>query len=115
MVLYCHHWVVDCDHVVSPLPIGHVPVNDVWIRNLSYDSAQGPALVLAGCSVPCTSPKTCFLVFFSPFLTRYTRFPAMGRIEKSVFLSYRRTNAPWALAIFQDLTHHGYDVFYDFY
>ena len=38
----------------------------------------------------------------------------MGRIEKTVFLSYRRTNAPWALAISQNLTHHGYDVFFDF-
>jgi tetratricopeptide (TPR) repeat protein len=38
----------------------------------------------------------------------------MARIEKTVFLSYRRTNIPWALAIFQDLTHNGYDVFFDF-
>jgi tetratricopeptide (TPR) repeat protein len=38
----------------------------------------------------------------------------MGRIEKTVFISYRRTNAPWALAIFQNLTNHGYDVFFDF-
>jgi tetratricopeptide (TPR) repeat protein len=38
----------------------------------------------------------------------------MGRIEKTVFISYRRTNIPWALAIFQNLTHHGYDVFFDF-
>src|SRR4051812_22688676 len=38
----------------------------------------------------------------------------MGRIEKTVFLSYRRTDIPWALAIFKDLTHHGYDVFFDF-
>src|SRR5262245_55610869 len=37
-----------------------------------------------------------------------------GRVEKTVFLSYRRTNAPWALAIFQNLTHHGYDLFFDF-
>jgi tetratricopeptide (TPR) repeat protein len=36
------------------------------------------------------------------------------RIEKTVFLSYRRTNVPWALAIFKDLTAHGYDVFFDF-
>jgi tetratricopeptide (TPR) repeat protein len=36
------------------------------------------------------------------------------RIEKSVFISYRRTNAPWALAISQNLTYHGYDVFFDF-
>src|SRR5947199_10514598 len=38
----------------------------------------------------------------------------MARIEKTVFISYRRTNVPWALAIFQNLTHHGYDVFFDF-
>ena len=38
----------------------------------------------------------------------------MGRIEKTVFVSYRRTNAPWALSIFQNLTQHGYDVFFDF-
>ena len=38
----------------------------------------------------------------------------MARIEKTVFISYRRTNFPWALAICQDLTQHGYDVFFDF-
>jgi hypothetical protein len=38
----------------------------------------------------------------------------MKRIEKTVFISYRRTNIPWALAISQNLTHHGYDVFFDF-
>jgi len=38
----------------------------------------------------------------------------MERIEKAVFLSYRRTNIPWALAIFQNLTQHGYDVFFDY-
>ena len=38
----------------------------------------------------------------------------MGRVEKTVFISYRRTNVPWALAIFQNLTQHGYDVFFDF-
>lgn len=38
----------------------------------------------------------------------------MERIDKTVFLSYRRTNLPWALAIFQDLTQHGYDVFFDY-
>lgn len=37
-----------------------------------------------------------------------------GRIEKTVFISYRRTNFPWALAIYQDLTYHGYDVFLDY-
>jgi len=38
----------------------------------------------------------------------------MGRIEKTVFISYRRVNASWALAIFQNLTQNGYDVFFDF-
>ncbi len=38
----------------------------------------------------------------------------MARIEKTIFLSYRRTNAPWALAISQNLTQNGYDVFFDF-
>lgn len=38
----------------------------------------------------------------------------MGRIEKTIFLSYRRTNVPWAIAISQNLTYHGYDVFFDF-
>jgi tetratricopeptide (TPR) repeat protein len=38
----------------------------------------------------------------------------MERIEKTVFLSYRRTNVPWALAIFQNLIQHGYDVFFDY-
>jgi tetratricopeptide (TPR) repeat protein len=38
----------------------------------------------------------------------------MARIEKTVFMSYRRTNAPWALAVSQNLTHHGFDVFFDF-
>ncbi len=38
----------------------------------------------------------------------------MGRIEKTVFISYRRTNAAWALLIYKDLTSHGYDAFIDF-
>ena len=38
----------------------------------------------------------------------------MGRIEKTVFVSYRRTDELWGLAIFQDLTQHGYDVFIDY-
>jgi hypothetical protein len=38
----------------------------------------------------------------------------MTRVEKTVFLSYRRTNAPWALAIYQNLTANGFDVFFDY-
>jgi tetratricopeptide (TPR) repeat protein len=38
----------------------------------------------------------------------------MKRIEKTVFLSYRRTDAPWALTIFKELKHEGFDVFFDY-
>jgi tetratricopeptide (TPR) repeat protein len=38
----------------------------------------------------------------------------MGRIEKTVFISYRRTNYWTALAIFQNLHANGYDVFFDY-
>ena len=38
----------------------------------------------------------------------------MGRIEKTVFISYRRADESWGLAIFQNLTQHGYDVFIDY-
>jgi tetratricopeptide (TPR) repeat protein len=38
----------------------------------------------------------------------------MPQIEKTVFISYRRTNMPWALAVYQNLTQHGYDVFFDY-
>jgi hypothetical protein len=38
----------------------------------------------------------------------------MDRVEKTVFISYRRTDEPWGLAVFQDLTQHGYDVFIDY-
>jgi len=37
-----------------------------------------------------------------------------ARIEKTVFISYRRTNLPWALFIWQNLTINGYDVFFDY-
>jgi tetratricopeptide (TPR) repeat protein len=39
----------------------------------------------------------------------------MGRVEKTVFISYRRTTTvAWALNIYQSLTQHGYDVFFDY-
>ena len=31
----------------------------------------------------------------------------MGKIDKTVFLSYRRKSVPWALTIFQDLSQNG--------
>jgi hypothetical protein len=37
----------------------------------------------------------------------------MARVEKTVFISYRRANFPWAMAVYQDLTQNGYDVFFD--
>jgi tetratricopeptide (TPR) repeat protein len=38
----------------------------------------------------------------------------MERVEKTVFISYRHTNFPWALSVYQDLTNHGFDVFIDY-
>jgi tetratricopeptide (TPR) repeat protein len=38
----------------------------------------------------------------------------MPQVEKSVFISYRRQNFPWALAVFQSLREHGFDVFFDY-
>jgi hypothetical protein len=38
----------------------------------------------------------------------------MKRVEKTVFISYRRKDIFHALSVFQHLTHHGYDVFFDF-
>lgn len=38
----------------------------------------------------------------------------MGKIEKTVFISYRRTDISWALAVYQNLTANGYDVFFDY-
>ena len=38
----------------------------------------------------------------------------MSRIEKTVFISYRRQSVPWALAVYQGLTNRGYDVFFDY-
>ncbi len=37
-----------------------------------------------------------------------------GRIEKTVFISYRRINFPWAQSIYLDLINHDYDVFLDY-
>ena len=37
-----------------------------------------------------------------------------GRVEKTVFISYRRTNYWTALAVFQNLNSRGYDVFLDY-
>src|SRR5690242_2396717 len=38
----------------------------------------------------------------------------MARVEKTAFISYRRTDFPWALAIYKHLTHAGFDVFFDY-
>jgi len=38
----------------------------------------------------------------------------MERVEKTVFICYRRTSVAWALAIYQYLTARGYDVFIDY-
>jgi tetratricopeptide (TPR) repeat protein len=38
----------------------------------------------------------------------------MGRIENTIFISYRRTNSFMARAVYQNLTARGYDVFFDY-
>jgi hypothetical protein len=38
----------------------------------------------------------------------------MERIDKTVFISYRRTNFPWALAVYLELSKSGFDVFFDY-
>jgi tetratricopeptide (TPR) repeat protein len=38
----------------------------------------------------------------------------MARVEKTIFISYRRTHFWTALAIYQHLTQHGFDVFIDY-
>lgn len=38
----------------------------------------------------------------------------MPQVQKSVFLSYRRTNVFTALAVYQSLTQRGFDVFFDY-
>ena len=38
----------------------------------------------------------------------------MELVQRTVFLSYRRANVPWALAIYQNLKHEGFDVFFDY-
>jgi len=38
----------------------------------------------------------------------------MARIEKTVFISYRRKDISWALAVYQYLTSQRYDVFFDY-
>jgi hypothetical protein len=59
------------------------------------------------------SPVFWYRSILSPYrMRRHSQY--MVGIEKTVFLSYRRINVSWALAIFQSLTHDGYDVFFDF-
>jgi len=38
----------------------------------------------------------------------------MERIEKTIFISYRRKDIFHALSVFQHLTQNGYDVFFDY-
>ena len=38
----------------------------------------------------------------------------MTRLEKSVFISYRRADRYTAVLVFKDLTQHGYDAFIDY-
>src|SRR5262249_8555589 len=53
-------------------------------------------------------------ILFHTRSDRAIRRAAMARIEKTVFISYRRADEPLGLAVFGDLTQHGYDVFIDY-
>jgi hypothetical protein len=33
----CWHWVVDCEHLLDPLPLEYHKVDDSWIQSLAYD------------------------------------------------------------------------------
>jgi hypothetical protein len=33
----CWHWVIDCEHLLDPLPIKHHAVQDGCVRSLAYD------------------------------------------------------------------------------
>jgi hypothetical protein len=35
----CWHWVVDCEHLLDPVPVKHHAVQDGWVRSLAYDRA----------------------------------------------------------------------------
>jgi lipoprotein NlpI len=68
--------------------------------------------ILAGLPTSCEPISGLFLVVISK--SDKGKAVSLERIDKTVFISYRRTNIPWALAIFQNLTQHGYDVFFDY-
>jgi tetratricopeptide (TPR) repeat protein len=98
------------------IPAAKKRVNQWILKGHDFSHATGVSI-----SVITRSPRRPRDLLFLPASTlRLLSFPftrissAMARIEKTVFLSYRRTNFAWALAIFQDLTQHGYDVFFDF-
>jgi hypothetical protein len=38
----------------------------------------------------------------------------MERVQKTVFISYRRIDIAWALAVYQNLTSNGFDAFFDY-
>jgi hypothetical protein len=35
----CWHWVVDCEHLLDPLPVPHHAVKDACVESLAYDRA----------------------------------------------------------------------------
>ena len=86
-------------------------------RRKTGDSAVGGRDLLQHkrwlCSIKPVASGTASGLLVS-FYSDASALSAMGRIEKTVFISYRRTNVSWALAVFQNLTHHGYDVFLDY-
>jgi hypothetical protein len=80
--------------------------NEIGDREISCLSPFLPAFETSatGCLSYAVCSASIFVIFQVP----------MYLVSKTVFISYRRTNVPWALAISHNLTQHGYDVFFDF-
>jgi hypothetical protein len=38
---YCWDWIIDCEHLIDPLPMRAQPATDAWVRSLAYDARQG--------------------------------------------------------------------------
>jgi hypothetical protein len=72
--------------------------------------SYGPRRLYLPLSFPSRRPSQILIIF----LGEEHSFKAMERPEKTVFICFRRHNIPWALAIFQNLTARGFDVFFDY-
>jgi TIR domain-containing protein len=81
-------------------------------------SVPRPARASLGTDTHCRAladqPVTSARLVWSGFCRHRAGERLYATYRETVFISYRRTNFPWALSVFQNLTQHGYDVFIDF-